>query len=103
LNLDNLQKLVFEECCKNGYTEMWNKAGKIGDIAEMGLVNTEVSEALEELRKKEVDENQLAEECANIIIRVLNFMSRKGLDADIAIFSKHQKNMTRGYLHGKGV
>ena len=57
----------------------------------------------EELRKKEVDENQLAEECADIIIRVLNFMSRKGLDADIAIFSKHQKNMTRGYLHGKGV
>lgn len=103
MELKEIQKLVFDECNKNGYTKMWNDAGKIGDIAEMGLVTTEISEALEELRNKETNREHLAEECADIVIRVMNHMSRKGLDLETAITAKHQKNLRRGHLHGRGV
>ena len=103
MELKEIQKLVFTECNKNGYTKMWNDAGKIGDIAEMGLVTTEVSEALEELRNKETNNTHLAEECADIVIRVMNHMSRKGLDLEQAILAKHERNIQRGKLHGRGV
>ncbi len=91
LNLDKIQALLFEEYYKNGYAEMWNKAGKIGDVAEMGLVVTEVSEALEEIRRKTTDNGHLAEECVDIIIRTLNFMSRKDLWAEPVLLKKHEK------------
>jgi NTP pyrophosphatase (non-canonical NTP hydrolase) len=103
MNLKRIQELVFKEYCLNGYTEMWNKAEKIGDIAEMGLVVTEVSEALEELRSKNTNNEHLAEECADIVIRVMNHLSRKGLDLEKAILQKHDKNLEREHLHGKSV
>ena len=117
--LKEIQEMVFEEYKKNGYLIMWSfpkvNLGEgfynykhyqnINDIAELGLINTEVSEAIEITRKKD-NKNKLRElalECADIIIRTLNFMSRKGLDAEFYIIAKHNKNMKRGLLHGKEI
>jgi hypothetical protein len=115
MELNQIQKLVYEEYVKNGYEVMWNKTyGTDGyelaeilrknDLAELSLVDTETTEAKEEVRNLVIDDVALAKECADIIIRVLNFMTRKGLmNAEEAILNKHAKNMKRELKHGRGL
>jgi hypothetical protein len=113
--IEEIQRKLFIEYEKNDYLRMWsnnfsklkNQQNSIYDIAELGLINTEISEAIEEIRKKDIDEeirlSHLGVECADIIIRVLNFMSRKGISANYYINYKHNINMNREKLHGKEV
>lgn len=106
MEIRKIQTLVFEEYKKNGYLENWNKNGKMGDIAEISLIVTEVAELLEVIRNKETlfqYKFKLSNECADIIIRTLNFMARKGLDVETAITTKHYENCKRAYLHGKEI
>lgn len=107
MNLQELQQYVFREYKTNGYLEMFNKHDKVGDIAELGLICTEVSEAIEVIRKKEsypVSEYELKEELADIIIRVFNFANRKGInDLEQQIVNKTHKNTVRPKFHGKDV
>jgi NTP pyrophosphatase (non-canonical NTP hydrolase) len=105
LELKELQKKVFEEYKKNGYLLFWTY-GDISEndqtksmIAELGMINTEISEAIEKCFRK--DHQNIGFECADIIIRTLNFMSRLGLDAEFYIERKNNTNFERGYLHGK--
>lgn len=102
-DLRDIQKEHFELSTKKGYTDNWNKAGKIGDLAELGLIVTEVSEAMELIRQHSYKREDLAEECADIIIRTMNFMSRKKLDLEIALWLKNNRNKNRKWLHGKAV
>ena len=108
-SLNNIQRILFTEYQKNGYLSMWtnNYSNKnphqgIFDIAELGLICTEVSEAIEEIRKP-TNENALFLECSDIIIRTLNFMTRKGANAEYFIKMKHKENLLRGKLHGKQI
>jgi NTP pyrophosphatase (non-canonical NTP hydrolase) len=103
MTLREIQEEHFKVSTQKGYTENWNKAGKMGDLAELGLIVTEISEAMEEIRKHKINKNNLSEECADIIIRTMNFMSRKGLDLDIALWLKNNKNKNRKWLHGKAI
>lgn len=105
MSIREIQQEHFKVSTAKGYTENWNKYGKIGDIAEVSLIVTEVSELLEELRKHEnkFSRSHISEECADIVIRVMNFMSRKGLDLDIALWVKNNKNKKREWLHGKEI
>ena len=112
MNLSEIQKIVFIEYKQNGYLNMWNLHGfneqdiKIRDIAELGLITTEVSEAIESVRshwKDDIDISNLQNECADVIIRTLNFMSRKGFNAEKIILYKNKINLNRGLLHGKSV
>ncbi len=113
-----LQLKVREEYQKNGYLDIWNFEGynlqdldatatksiqARFDIAELGLIVSEVSEAMEEVRNKEPSTALLAFELADIIIRTMNFASRKGIDLESFIIEKHQKNMKREYLHDRRV
>lgn len=114
--LKEIQELVYEEYKKNGYLMMWifpkvnlgegfynyKHYQKIFDIAELGLISTEVSEAIEGIRKNDSEYNIMIE-CADIIIRVLNFMNRKNYYADTFILIKHEKNLKRGLLHDKEI
>ena len=120
MSLNKLQKLVFEEYKKNAYLDMWNfgklyqnyiefelkryipNLENIFDIAELGLISTEVSEGIEVIRQNG-STFALILECADIIIRTLNFMSRKGYSATDFILLKHNLNLERGLLHGKKV
>jgi hypothetical protein len=113
--LNEIQNKLVEEYIKNGYWKMWTAPEqkhrdilklsyqKIFDIAELGLICTEISEAMEEVRNKKTNDNKLAIECADIIIRVLNFMSRKSWDAEKYINKKNRINLVRGERHGRGV
>ncbi len=125
MDIKTIQSLVYREYKKNEYEYMWNledlrmllreiskysieyfKGNQfkqlltIADVAEIGLINTEVSELLEDVRKDRSIEKQ-AEELADITIRVMNYCNRKGIDLESAILKKHEKNMGRESLHGK--
>jgi len=109
MEFSQVVELVFNEYIKNGYLVKWQSAqdilgtkdGAIVDIAELGLVATELSEAMEDVRKGNA--KHLGEELADIIIRVLNFASRKEIDLEEEILKKHTVNMEREYLHGKEI
>lgn len=105
MRIQELQEFLYREYCENGYSEMWNKGQRLGDLAEIGLFITEIAEAQEEIRiHGVVSFENLYVECADIIIRVMNFMTRKGCkDIEKVIYEKTLKNKTRGYLHGKSV
>lgn len=62
------------------------------------LVHSEVSEALEALRLG--DEENFAEELADVIIRVLHLAHGLGMDMDQAVASKVERNRQREYKHG---
>lgn len=66
--------------------------------AVLGLIHSEVSEALEAFRKN--DKENFAEELADVLIRVLDCASGLGLDMDKAVRDKLEKNKGRGYRHG---
>jgi len=98
-----IQRMVFEEYKKNGYLERWSRAeelleeemscGEIVSIAEVGLFAAEVVECIEALRDAEISE--LGYELADIVIRVMNFASRKGIDLERFIIAKHKENLKR--------
>lgn len=111
LTIEEIQTLVFKEYQKNGYHKEWSNnfsniydsTQKKFDIAELGLIVTEVSEAIEEIRNNKTHTENLFFECADIIIRTLNYMSRNGANASFYIIEKNKKNLLRGELHGKQV
>lgn len=110
MELKKIQEKMFEEYKKNGYLDFWSipKSGlhindniqTISDIAELGMINTEVSETIEKVFRRGYKQD-IGFECADIIIRTLNFMSRLGLDAEFYIERKNNTNLERGYLHNK--
>lgn len=110
MELKKLQQLVSEEYKKNGYEILWTatpEKQKVYDIAELGLITTEVSEAIEAIRKKQYGYErlkvELGFECSDIIIRTLNFCSRNNINVEEFILKKHNINLTRGIFHGKNI
>jgi NTP pyrophosphatase (non-canonical NTP hydrolase) len=110
MSFKEIQNLVYEEYVTNGYADFWRKTDspltqKIADIAEFGFITTEIAEGIEEMFKSYDYQNgnsdELGLECADVVIRVMNFCSRLGIDLERMIIIKHEKNMLRGYLHGK--
>lgn len=105
MNLLDFQNTIFDEYIRNGYLDRWNRTipERDGDLGELAKIVTEVSEAIVEVSEKETDLEKLAKECADIIIRTVNFMSRKGIDLEKALMKAHNKNLDRGHLHGKEI
>jgi len=94
-------KLIYSEYVKNGFEEFWNKNEDKGlsDLAEVGLIHTEVAEAQESIRNN--DYYNLSLECADIIIRVLNFCTRKGIPIEKRLWEKSKINKKRQKKHGR--
>lgn len=110
MKLSEIQKLVYEEYKKNGYAKRWTKEYLIEhpdeldlviDLAEVGLIITEIAELMEEIRDGNLP--FYAEEGADIMIRTMNFFNRKGLDLEQPIMRKHEKNLKRKDRHGRKV
>lgn len=67
-------------------------------LARMALIHSEVSEAVEAIRK---DDDQVIEELADICIRVFDYCGGYNLDLGSAILSKMETNRNRPHMHGK--
>lgn len=74
----------------------WHYEYKVPAI--LGLIHSEVSEALEAFRKQ--DKANFAEECADVFIRLLDMTNAMEIDLPSAVFAKLRKNCDRGFRHG---
>jgi NTP pyrophosphatase (non-canonical NTP hydrolase) len=78
----------------------WDRPRPIPEL--LCLLHSEVSEALEAYRNDIPNDasHGLAEELADLVIRVWDMSEALGLDIAKAVNEKHQKNLLRPYRHG---
>lgn len=93
MQLKELQTMVHNTAVNNGW---WEKDVPVPTIA--ALFHSEVSEMFEAYRNH--DEENMREELADIVIRVLDFCGAKDIDLESEIIKKDMKNRSRGYKHG---
>lgn len=100
MGLNELALEVIEINTSKGWNclkpEEWDDTYKVPAI--LGLIHSEVSEALEAFRVG--DKDNFIEELADVVIRVIDCTGGLGMDIDSAIRAKLEKNKTRTYRHG---
>ena len=98
----SLQKRVHQNARDKGW---WDEARNAGE--GIALMHSELSEALEALRKGNPADEKCPEftnlevELADTIIRIMDFAEGMHLDIAGAIVAKHEYNKTRPHKHGK--
>ncbi len=77
-------------------------------LAALALMHSEISEVAEVIRKdpramstKCPEITAEAEECADILLRLLDYCGARGIDLGTAAAAKHEYNKGRPHMHGK--
>lgn len=101
MDFNEICKLVYSHYQGKGFEDNWNSGypTHFADLAEIALVSSEVGEACEAIREDNL--KNLAEELADIVIRIINIAMRKHIDLQNAILHKQKINMRRNRLHNK--
>lgn len=76
----------------------WDEHRNDGEL--IALMHSELSEALEAMRK-DASEEDVAEELADCCIRIFDYCGAKNIDLQQALLKKIDYNKTRPFKHGK--
>ena len=106
INRDYFDFEVFSEDVHQNAIEkgFWN--GERNDGEMIALMHSELSEALEGLRKPSQSDkipefSQVEEEMADVVIRVLDYCKGRKIRLIEAMQAKHRYNKNRERMHGK--
>lgn len=97
--LCDLSDEIYEINLANGWFDPSKPPRAFGD--DVALLHSEVSEAYEGYRNG--DMANVAEELADVLIRLLDTAKRYDIDLDHEVAKKLEKNRKRGYRHGNKV
>ena len=101
MRLNELSKKAYLQAHTNGFYDHAMLDPDVSTILlKLLLLNGEVAEAVEVLRKDQGSE-RLHEELADIMIRLLDLMGYAQMDVDTVVATKMEYNATRPYRHGR--
>lgn len=92
--IKELQKIIHNIAKEKGF---WDEDRNDGEL--LMLIVSELGEALEALRKDDLD--NFSEELADVAIRLFDLAEGRGIDLETAILKKIEINKQRPYKHGK--
>ena len=94
MEINKIAKEIHKLAIEKGW---WKEERPIPEL--LCLIHGEVSEALEVYRRNGLKAD-LADELADIVIRVFDMAEGLGIDIETTIYLKHSKNKKRPYRHG---
>lgn len=95
-----MAKAVHARSIEKGFWEVDQTPWQI-----LGQISDEVAEAVDAVGRDSSaipGFSALEEEIADIVLRIMDYSARAGLDIPGAMLAKHVYNTKRPYLHGKG-
>ena len=93
MEISEMQKEVHRTAVDHGW---WEDTSPIPE--QLCLIHSEVSEALEAYRVN--DDAHMAEELADVVIRVMDLCEAYGIDLGEEILLKNEINKLRSHRHG---
>lgn len=93
---NKVQQEVHETAKDKGW---WDEPRNDGEL--IALMHSELSEALEDIRKADpVGNLHLCEELADVIIRIMDYAQSRELNVGQAVIIKIERNKQRPHKHG---
>jgi len=100
MRLNELSKAAYAQSCWNGFYDDNIPVDVNQILVKLLLINGEVSEAVEALRKDQ-GSDRLHEELADVMIRLLDLAGFVNMDVDSHVTKKMEYNKLRKYKHGR--